>query len=505
MRAMTAAQEAPFRWYQHWPKIGTDAEFAALRSLLVDANYTEPNILSKLDIASLSSYSMPPQGGRAIHDSFDALIALFYDCGFVEEARLRATLPPGSIQLFDSLSLITREHAPAGSVYSTAAIQPAYAVWTLCDRGAAPDGSRIPYPMDVVYPPVFETTRQFMAEQPQTPCEAHLDLGTGTGIAAILGARNAKHVWATDITERAVVFAEFNRRLNQVENLTTATGDLFAPVAGQTFDRITIHPPYVPSKVKQSDYVFAISGDDGEQIIRRTIEELPGYLRPGGRFHSLQVATDREGESFEQRIRKWLGDTQGEYDVMLAVHSLRTPAEYLASSEERLRVEASVWLDLWERTNTRAMVYAALLIERHAQPHPAITRRAKAGHGYDSSHLAWLLDFLKALYRPGHIEMLLSARPVGRPENELVILQRLRDGAFRDEEFRLEIPGPFALSLRCEDWLRKVIPVCNGQRTWAEIFDYAKKNEIIREDLAIEEFAKGLGVLVSLGAFKLPE
>jgi len=101
--------------------------------------------------------------------------------------------------------------------------------------------------------------------------------------------------------------------------------------------------------------------------------------------------------------------------------------------------------------------------------------------------------------------MLLESRPVGDPRNELLVAYRLRDGQFRQQEVRLEIPGPFRLTLRCEDWLSKLIPDCDGVKTWHEHFERAKHDSIIREDVPIEEFAKGLGVLVSLGALKLPD
>jgi SAM-dependent methyltransferase len=500
-----AAPENTHRWFEKLPQLGTDADFTALRHLLGESGYTEEAILKQLNIESIENYCVPPKGGRPIQDSLDGLIALFFDCGFVEESKLAASMPPDTVPLLDRLGLLVRDPAPEGMVFAAAAILPAYGVLTICDRGAAPDGSRTPYPQDIVYPPVFDTTQRFIGELPSTPCDAMLDLGTGTGIAALLGAPKARHVWATDVTDRAVLFTEFNRRLAGLENMTVGKGDLFDPVAGLTFDRIVIHPPYVPAKVRRSDHVFAVSGDDGEQIIRRTVEGLPQYLRPGGRFYSLQVATDREGEDFEERIRKWLGDGEQEFDVMLAIHSRRSPTEYLASEPTRLVEESRNWLELWERTRTKFMVYATLLIERHDEPRRALTRRSPRGAEYTGRNLEWLLEWLKAISRPDHVEMLLGCRPLGRPENELLVVHRLREGAFRREEFRLEIPGPFLLSLRCEDWLTQIIPDCDGVRTWREHYERARRDHIIRDDVPIEEFAKGLGVLVAVGALELPE
>ena len=56
------------------------------------------------------------------------------------------------------------------------------------------------------------------------------------------------------------------------------------------------------------------------------VEGLPRFLRPGGTFYALLMATDRENEEFEQRIRKWLGADEGSFDVVLVSDWLRTPA-----------------------------------------------------------------------------------------------------------------------------------------------------------------------------------
>jgi predicted RNA methylase len=501
---MTAAENKSSCWFEKWPQLGTDADFAALRRLIGDSGYTEEGILTRLKIEKVESYCTRPAEGRPMQDPLDGLIALFFDCAFVEESTLDALLPSGSVPLLDRLGLIVRDHAPQGSVFASAAILPAYGVWTACDRGAAPDGSRIPYPSDIVYPPVFDTTRRFIAELPSGPCGAMLDLGTGSGIAAMLAATNARHAWATDVTGRAVHFAEFNCRFNGLDNVTAAKGDLYGAVEGLTFDRIVIHPPYVPAKIRRANPVFAVAGADGEQIIRRTVEGLPQYLRPRGRFYSVQVATDREGENFEERVRRWLGEVEQEFDVVIAVHSVRSPAEFLSHDQNRLVEEGRGWLELWERTRTTSIVYTTLLIERHGEPRPAVSWRAQRGAGYTRKDLEWILEWQQSLHRPDHVEMLLESRPLGRPENELLVVHRLRDGNFRREEFRLEIPGPFLLSLRCEDWLTRLIPDCDGVKTWREHFECAKRDNIIREDVPIEEFARGLGVLIALGALKLP-
>ncbi len=502
MTAPTAPHEFPF--FQQLLAMGTDEDFAALRALLQDSQYTVENVCRLLNVEKLKTFCAPPEGGRAITGALDAVVALFFDCSYVEESKLAAALPPGSIALLDRFQLLVRPEDRPGTVYAAAAILPVFGIFTACDRGAAPDGSSCEFPPDIVYPPVFRTTERFQNELPSTPCDAMLDLGTGTGIAALLGAPHARHVWATDITERSVYFAEFNRRLMGLSNVTVVQGDLFAAVEGLTFDRIVIHPPYVPMKIRTQRLVFADGGDDGEEIFRRTVQDLPRYLRPGGRFHSLQSATDREAQPLEQRIRQWLGPQGHEFDIVLGVHALRTPPEFLVEEPERAAAR-DAWIELWERTRTTHMVYAALLIERQVHPREdPITRRVKTGNGYTGADLARLMDWHKALEDRDPVEMLLNCRPLVPEENEIHIASRVRGGKLDAYECRIESPGPFHTSVKCEEWLTRLIPEFNGIKTWRQHYERAKRDSLIRAEISATDFARLLGLLVAVGAVKVP-
>lgn len=63
--------------------------------------------------------------------------------------------------------------------------------------------------------------------------ERALDLGTGCGIQALLVARRAGTVVATDISRRALAYAELNAQLNGVTNIDFRHGSMFDPVAGR--------------------------------------------------------------------------------------------------------------------------------------------------------------------------------------------------------------------------------------------------------------------------------
>jgi release factor glutamine methyltransferase len=78
-----------------------------------------------------------------------------------------------------------------------------------------------------------------------TPETSVLDLGTGSGLSAIVAAQYARCVTATDINPEAVRCARINAWLNQVaERVEILEGDLFAPLGDRRFDVIAFNPPF---------------------------------------------------------------------------------------------------------------------------------------------------------------------------------------------------------------------------------------------------------------------
>jgi len=332
-----------------------------------------------------------------------------------------------------------------------------------------------------------------------------LDVGTGTWIAAMLGAHNAQHVWATDITERSAHFAEFNRRLAGIENMTAVAGDMYAPVAGLTFDPITIHPPYVPSR--QSKMVYRDAGEDGEQILRRAVEGLPQVLRPGGRYYSVQMATDRDGETFEQRVRKWLGDYADEFDVAVAAISIKPPADHFAESIVQNRMgaeEAHDMVELLKSFNVKFLVYGALLIERHASPRKPLSGRIQTGDGFAERHLDWELRWQQRIIEPDVTDWLAACHAEPAPDLTVESKGKIKDGRLAWNEFHIRTQSPFSSSFRCEEWVAHLIAECDGS-TWKENYERARYRGLISEKVGLREFSGLLTLLVTLGILRLKE
>jgi SAM-dependent methyltransferase len=120
------------------------------------------------------------------------------------------------------------------------------------------------------------------ASFPQTDIGTALDLGCGCGVLALLLARVATQVVATDLNPRAVAMTRLNAALNGIENVSVRQGDLFAPVAGERFDLIVSQPPFLGCADGESRVLFLHGGRRGDELTRRIVEELPAYLSAQG-------------------------------------------------------------------------------------------------------------------------------------------------------------------------------------------------------------------------------
>jgi SAM-dependent methyltransferase len=171
-----------------------------------------------------------------------------------------------------------------------------------------------------------------------------LDIGTGNGAHALLAARHAGHVVATDVNERALAFTNISAALNGIANVETRLGSLFDPVDGETFDLITCNAPYVVSP--ESRWAYRDGGFDGDELSRRVVTEAAAHLAEGG-FASMLVSWLAASEDDpDERIESWL-DGSG-CDAWILGLSGADPLEHAAGWNDHLTSdELAVALDEW--------------------------------------------------------------------------------------------------------------------------------------------------------------
>jgi SAM-dependent methyltransferase len=477
--------------------------------MLAQCGFTAEGICERLQIPAISDYRNIRQGRAAapsVEGALDALILLLMDGEYVERATLEGRLPPGALPLMESLGVTAFEPGRPELCFGALTLFPVEGMLLANDRASAPDNTPFALAPDAVYPAATANTLQFLDAMPRSPCDSFLDIGTGTGVAALAASRFARHAWGTDIATRSVLFAEFNRRLNGIGNATMLEGDLYQPVEGLTFDCIVSHPPYVPAR--ENKMVFRDGGADGEQILAGIVEGLPRFLRPGGRFFAMVTAADCEGEAFEDRLRRWLGPAQAEFDLALTSYTLTAPADLAATALLKRTTPVKEILyrqDLWKRRQVQFLFFGAVTLMRHSTPRPAFTVRVQTGEGFTRRHIDWLLEWGAEAHDPDRRQGLLDLRPALSPHAELAVFHRVRDGRFVPEALSLRAKSPFDAECVIQPWLARVVSGCNGETTWRQHFERAQRAGAFEEGAAPEEFAAVLEPLVSNGLLWLPE
>ena len=494
-------------------KFGTPAEFARLRTLLREIGYTERGVCGRVGCPDLSRYAT--RLGVVIGDALELCIQLFIEGESVSRTLVEQLLPPGAPAFLSEFGLLAGDQTDPAKCVAPWSLYEVRGLYLISDQTSlVVGGGGREVPDDVVYPAIQATTAEFLEAMPDTSCERLLDICSGTGVAALHAVSNyARSAWAVDIAERSTRVCQFNALLNGITNVTALTGDLFEPVAGQTFDRIVAHPPYMPAT--ENKLIFRDGGEDGEQLTRRIIEALPDYLAPGGRFFCRCMATDRPGAPVEQRVRTLLGARHEEFDVAVILNVEAPPAIFysrlvakgrMAPAEYARQVEALQNLDI------EKMVIGFITIERRpVQSQPPVTLRRFVIEHRSPAPLAvdWGLAWEHAQSDPGLTTRLLSARPVLSPYAEVQLKHKMQDGQLRAQRCTAVTDHPFNYTFESMPGAAVLLASCDGTRTVVEIMDTLRQEGAIPAELATEEFLEIIrmlvgGAIVQVEEFALP-
>jgi SAM-dependent methyltransferase len=482
-------------------RLGTDHEFARLRTALDAAGYTEPGVCERLNLQRISEFQFAterrpaPRTLKDNPDPLDLLIRLFLENGPLDSNAAR-TLP---LHVLASLGLVAHHASDAGLLSGTVLLHPLRGLYIVSDRPSPIEGGELRPPDDFVYPAMIPNTQLFLDLIQRGPCAAFLDLCAGTGIAALVAARDgAAHAYSYDITSRSTAFAEFNRRLNGIANVTAAQGDLYEPAGDLTFDRIVAHPPYVP--VYRPNLIFDSGGQDGEQIVRRIIEGLPRYLRPGGRFYALTMGSDRQ-HPFEQRLREWLGTAESEFDVAFVNRLTRTPREWAAESvisKNGSVTDIANWRSFFESLHVRALVYGLVMIQRRAKNRPVFTVRRQIGSQSGPPEHERLFEWETAAvtHKPA---WLLELRPRAAPGIRFHVEHHFVGRAWVPDSYLLEADHPFASELAAQAWTGHLLTCADGSLTAAELLERLKSDGTLHPETPASAFGEMLATLISGG------
>lgn len=142
-----------------------------------------------------------------------------------------------------------------------------------------PPGQRI-YPRYGVFAPTRHEYLDLIAKAPlPAQCQNALDVGTGTGvIAVILAQRGVKHVVATDTEAPALRCSQDNvDSLGLGNQIDIQKADVFAP---GRFDLVVCNPPWLPGAAKNA--LDAAIYDPDSRLLTQFLTGVGQHLNPGG-------------------------------------------------------------------------------------------------------------------------------------------------------------------------------------------------------------------------------
>lgn len=218
---------------------------------------------------------------------------------------------------------------------------------------------------------------------PTSDADRVLDLGTGCGIQSLHASRHAGSIVATDISARALELAALTLRLNGLalgpDGIELRLGDLFAPVAGELFDRIVSNPPFVitPRREGVPLYEYRDGGRVGDGIVEEVVRGAALHLAPGGTAHLLGNWEYRDGFGGDglARVRRWV-DEAG-LDAWIVERERQSPAQYAETwirdggtpvGSPEFEALADEWLDDFAARGVTGVGFGYVVLRRPADP-----------------------------------------------------------------------------------------------------------------------------------------
>lgn len=247
-----------------------------------------------------------------------ALVRLFLMGLVLPEKACHDILEDWFLDTCDSLNLIERE---GGKIRATVVITPLDDCLFFSDAFHYLGSEEA---TDFILPASTHSANFLRKLMISEPVADTLDLCCGCGVHAIFASAFSDHVTATDISPRAVRYAEMNAALNSRSNIDFATGDLFAAVGNRSFDLIISNPPFVVAP--DEEFVYRDNPMTLDNFCRHLIKDAPQYLKPGAHLQMLCEWVEINGQPWQERLGEWFADTG--CDAWVLRSSALPPAGY---------------------------------------------------------------------------------------------------------------------------------------------------------------------------------
>jgi len=219
--------------------------------------------------------------------------------------------------------------------------------------------------------PYTPTSRLCDALTPRPRIRSALDVGTGSGVHALLAARHAGRVVATDVNPRALAFTELNAALNDLGNVETRRGGLFDPAGDETFDLITCNAPFVVSP--ETRWAYRDTELPGDELSALVVREAAARLADGGYATLLVSWLASDPEQPHARALEWAAGTGCDAWILpvYAADPLDHAAgwnDHLADDPDEFSDAVDRWVAYLDELGARWVSEGAVLLHRRPGP-----------------------------------------------------------------------------------------------------------------------------------------
>jgi SAM-dependent methyltransferase len=408
------------------------------------------------------------------------LIALFFLGVSLPVDEAAAAVAPVQLDVMAAAGMVDCD---GGMVRARIRVLPYEDLLVACDRDPGPDE-----PLEREHVGGIHASTVLLALlTPRRPVRRALEIGCGCGFQALLLARHAGEVVATDVNPRALEFGRLNAELNGIRNISWRLGEGFEPVRGERFDLVVSNPPFVIAP--RSRFTFRESPLPGDAFCEELVRAAPASLSDDGVACLLASWIVGPDEDWAARPTAWTSDfDRGRLLLHLETVAAETnatrwavPPGAVSSAEADELVDE--WLEYYRANAIERIAYGAVVLH----PTPALTRIELGGTpGPDAcTHVERIVDG-HALLAAGSSTGLLDAVLAAPDGLRLDWTLRVEDGAWGLRRSRLSVDGGLGLGVEVDRDTARVVAALDGRRPLRELLGDASfdgVSELLRAGL----------------------
>ncbi len=433
-----------------------------LREALVRCNYNTGGLMVALGGDAESSPGEAPVHSRRLGTDDQAVLVRLFSLGLdVDAERARTALAPALLEDLERGGLIEVDRG--GRVRCPIRISPFEGLLL------AHDPEVVDNPEPDIVTGLNSAARTLASLTPRRPAGRALDVGTGSGVQALLAAKHSDRVVATDVNPRALAFTELGAALSGFDHVECREGSFFDPIEGEQFDLVVSNPPYVISPDAQ--LVYRDGGLERDEVSRIAVTGAASHLADGGLAMVLANWVHEAWEPWERPLHDWLEGSG--CDALLLHHLSEDGLEYAAKWNTRYRRDPETharvldrWTSYYREAGIGALATGGVALRRRSRGDPRVTtvEMATGPSGNGGEHVLRMLD-ASALLAEGSDAALLATPLALVPGHTLHRERRHTGEGYGPETVRMVLDDSAGLASEFGPAVAAILVGLDGTRT----------------------------------------